>query len=112
MKLMFITNRDEIALAAERAGVDRIFIDLETIGKQERQGGMDTVQSRHTVDDVRRIRKLIHKSELLVRVNQIYEDTEKEINEVIEAGADILIAGSYIFKDNKVAERVQTLKAL
>jgi ribulose-phosphate 3-epimerase len=31
---------------------------------------------------------------------------------LIEAGADILIAGSYIFKDNKVAERVQTLKAL
>lgn len=91
MKLMFITNRDEIALAAERAGVDRIFVDLETIGKQERQGGMDTVQSRHTVDDVRRIRKLIHKSELLVRVNQIYEDTEKEIDEVIEAGADILM---------------------
>ena len=58
MKLMFITNKDEIALAAERAGVDRIFIDLETIGKQERQGGMDTVQSRHTVEDVRRIRKL------------------------------------------------------
>ena len=106
MKLMFITNKDEIALAAERAGVDRIFIDLETIGKQERQGGMDTVQSRHTVEDVRRIRKLIHKSELLVRVNQIYEDIEKEIDEVIEAGADILMLP--YFKTAKQVKRFLT----
>ena len=40
IKLMYITNREEIALIAENAGVDRIFIDLETIGKQERQGGI------------------------------------------------------------------------
>ena len=39
----------------------------------------------------------------------VNETTGKKL---IEAGADILIAGSYVFKDNKVAERVQTLKAL
>ena len=91
MKLMFITNEDEIALAAERAGVDRIFIDIETIGKQDRQDGMDTVQSKHTVEDVERISKLIHKSEVLVRVNPIHEATEEEVDAVIEAGADILM---------------------
>ena len=52
LKLMFITNDPVIALGAEKAGVDRIFIDLETIGKAERQGGMDTVQSKHTIADV------------------------------------------------------------
>lgn len=40
---MYITNRPEVAHIAELSGVDRIFVDLETIGKQERQGGMDTV---------------------------------------------------------------------
>ena len=49
---MYITNRPEVAHIAELSGVDRIFVDLETIGKQERQGGMDTVQSHHTLDDV------------------------------------------------------------
>ncbi len=54
LKLMYITNQPEIAQIAESAGVDRIFVDLEYIGKSDRQGGMDTVQSRHTIDDVRK----------------------------------------------------------
>ena len=62
LKLMYITNDPEIASIAENAGVDRIFVDMEYIGKSDRQGGMDTVQSFHTVEDVKRIRKAIKKS--------------------------------------------------
>ena len=47
LKLMYITNNTEIAKIAEKSGVDRIFVDLETVGKQERQGGVNTVQSHH-----------------------------------------------------------------
>ena len=36
LKLMYITNRPEIAQIAETAGVDRIFVDLEYIGKKDR----------------------------------------------------------------------------
>lgn len=39
LKLMYITNQPEIAQIAESAGVDRIFVDLEYIGKSDRQGG-------------------------------------------------------------------------
>ena len=56
LKLMYITNQPEIAQIAESAGVDRIFVDLEYIGKSDRQGGMGTVQSRHTIDDVKKSR--------------------------------------------------------
>ena len=56
LKLMYITNQPEIAQIAESAGVDRIFVDLEYIAKSDRQGGMDTVQSRHTIDDVKKSR--------------------------------------------------------
>lgn len=56
LKLMYITNRPEIAQIAESAGVDRIFVDMEYIGKSDRQGGMDTVQSHHTLEDVNIIR--------------------------------------------------------
>ena len=46
LKLMYITGDPQIALIAEAAGVDRIFVDMETVGKELRQGGMKTVQSR------------------------------------------------------------------
>ena len=55
IKLMYITNRPEVANIAENAGVDRIFVDMEYIGKEKRQGGLDTVQSHHTVEDVKKI---------------------------------------------------------
>ena len=97
LKLMYITNQPEVAKIAEVAGVDRIFVDMEYIGKADRQGGMDTVQSKHTVEDVQRIRESIHSSELLVRVNPIHGATQDycsskdEIDEVISRGADILM---------------------
>lgn len=94
---MYITNRPEIAKIAENAGVDRIFVDMEYIGKAERQGGMDTVQCHHTIEDVQTLRQNITKSELMVRVNPIHESTgeycssEEEINRVIDSGADIVM---------------------
>ncbi len=97
LKLMYITNRPEIAQIAETAGVDRIFVDLEYIGKTDRQGGMDTVQSRHTLEDVKRISDAITTAELLVRVNPIhnatdaYSSSEEEIDTAIRNGADILM---------------------
>lgn len=97
LKLMYITNDPEIAVIAEDVGVDRIFIDMEYIGKSDRQGGMNTVQCFHTVDDVRRIRKVIKKAQIVVRVNPLHDATdeycssEEEINAVIEAGADLVM---------------------
>lgn len=97
LKLMYITNQPEVAKIAEVAGVDRIFVDMEYIGKADRQGGMDTVQSKHTVEDVQRIRESVHSSELLVRVNPIHGATQDycsskdEIDEVISRGADIVM---------------------
>lgn len=97
LKLMYITNRPDVALIAEQAGVDRIFIDMEYIGKDERQRGLDSVQNRHTVDDIVNIRKTISKAELLVRVNPIHDaspdycSSEEEINAVIDAGTDVVM---------------------
>ena len=69
LNLMYITNRPDVAMIAERSGVDRIFVDMEYIGKRERQMCMNTVQSHHTVDDVKKIRSCLTKSQLLVRIN-------------------------------------------
>ena len=97
LKLMFITNRTDVAEIAESAGVDRIFVDLEYIGKALRQGGMDTVQNRHTVEDVKRIRSAIKKAELLVRINPVHDKTSEycstaeEAEAVVNAGADVVM---------------------
>lgn len=97
LKLMYITNRPDVARIAENAGVDRIFVDMEYIGKSKRQGGMDTVQSHHTVEDIRNVKSVVHISDIMVRVNPIHDATtdccssKDEIDAVIKAGADILM---------------------
>lgn len=103
MKLMYITNRPEVAKIAQAAGVDWIFVDLETIGKQARQGGLDTVQSRHTVADVAAMRPYVKAGGLLVRVNPIYEGSQAEINAVIAAGADIVMLPYFKSKEEVAA---------
>lgn len=91
LKLMYITNRADVALVAEKYGVERIWIDLETLGKEERQKNMDTVKSNHTVEDIKKIKPLLTKSEMLVRVNPWNEGSVQEIEDVISAGADIIM---------------------
>lgn len=88
---MYITNNPEIAIIAEKYGVDRIWIDLEILGKEERQKNMDTVKSNHSLNDIKIIASLLNKSEMLVRVNPINVNSKKEINDVIDAGADIIM---------------------
>ncbi len=97
LNLMYITKRPEIARIAEASGVDWIFVDMEFIGKDSRQGGLDTVQNHHTVDDVKNIKQAVKKAKVLVRVNPIhdalsnYPSSKDEIEATIEAGADIVM---------------------
>lgn len=97
MKLMYITKNPDIAKIAERAGVDWIFVDMEFIGKDSRQGGLDTVQNHHTVDDVAAIKNVVNQAKVLVRVNPVhdalpnYSSSKDEIDAVINAGADIIM---------------------
>ena len=97
LNMMYITNDPDVAVIAERYGVDRIWVDMEFIGKRLRQGGMDTVQSHHTIEDIRTIRAAVQRSEVLVRINPIHAATQDygssvwEIDAAIEAGADVLM---------------------
>lgn len=97
LKLMYITNQPDIAQIAESAGVDRIFVDLEYLGKAQRQKGLDTVQSHHSPQDVALIKRAVANAEVLARVNPIHEalpdyfSSKDEINSVLESGADIVM---------------------
>ena len=118
LKLMYITNDEKVAKIAEDSGVDWIFIDLEINGKEERQGHLDTVISKHHFDDVKKIKKVLTKSDLLVRVNPIYEDSKQEIDKVINDGADIVMLPFFKSKEevaefsNHVCGRAKTMLLL
>lgn len=109
LTLMYITNNPVTAQIAQKAGVDRIWLDMEYIGKDERQGGMDTVQNHHTIEDIKNLRPYVTDSELLVRVNPLHDATDKycssaqEINDTISAGADVVMLPMF-----RTAEDVRT----
>ena len=89
--LFYITNNPEVALIAEKYGVDRIWIDLETLGKELRQKNMNTVKSQHHISDISLIKPLLTRADLMVRVNPWNEGSIDELEAVINAGADIIM---------------------
>lgn len=109
INLMYITKDPAVAVIAERAGVDWIFLDMEFIGKDARQGGLDTVQNHHTVKDIESIKAAVKTAKVLVRVNPIhdalpnYPSSKDEIDASIMAGADILMLPFF-----KTVEEVRT----
>lgn len=105
--LMYITNNPQLAEIAQEAGVDRIWIDLEYKGKEERQAGMNTVKSKHTIEDIKAVRPVVTTSKLMVRVNPLDDESEDEINKVVEAGADYIMLP--MFKTKKEVERFISL---
>ena len=91
LTLMYITNSPEVAVIAQECGVNRIWIDLETLGKELRQKNFDSVKSHHSIEDIKKIKPLLVSSEMLVRVNPWNENSAEEIDSVIAAGADLVM---------------------
>jgi len=91
MKYFFITACPEIARYVSCHGASRIFVDLEINGKDARQGHLNTVISRHTFEDVAKIRASIGDAEMLVRLNPLHEGSQEEIDRAISLGADWLM---------------------
>ena len=91
LNLMILAAEPDAAAEAQSAGVDRIFYDLEYIGKAERQQGRNTVKSNNNIDDIPAVRKVVSTSELLVRTNPIHAYSKAEIDKAIGYGADVLM---------------------
>tara|TARA_B100001989_G_scaffold245693_1_gene215719 strand:+ start:1179 stop:1976 length:798 start_codon:yes stop_codon:yes gene_type:complete len=86
-----ITNNPRIGKYVVKNGVDKIFIDLEKLGKDTRQGHLDTWKSNHSEDDILSMRKEIKGKKILVRLNPWNNNSANEINVAIEYGADFLM---------------------
>lgn len=91
LNLMILCDDAPSASAAQDAMVDRVFYDLEYIGKESRQHGRNTVKSFNKIDNIPELRKVLDKTELLVRTNPIHAYTKMEVDKAIEYGADVLM---------------------
>jgi ribosomal-protein-alanine acetyltransferase len=85
------TSDPRTARTADAAGVDRIGVDLDRLGKAERQVGLGSWISPHTVDDLRRLRPVVARGRLLARVNPVHDGTATEVEAVLAAGATVLM---------------------
>lgn len=105
---MLITADPEIARHAEKSGVHRVFVDMEVRGKQERQGHLNTHKAAHTFEDVSAVRAVLDHSELMVRVNPLYQGTQDEINRAIEHGAERLMLPMFTVPEEVLSFRQMT----
>lgn len=91
LELIYITNNPAVARIAEENDVDRIMVDLETLGKEERQKHLNSVKSYHSIDDIQAVAEALDKAEMLVRINPWHEHSVAEIEKSISAGAQSIM---------------------
>jgi 2-keto-3-deoxy-L-rhamnonate aldolase RhmA len=91
VELTLVTNKCLCARRAEYAGIDRIMIDLEKLGKAKRQCGRQLFLSDHYPSDIDRLRATLFVASIQVRVNSWNLQSILEINDVISRGAQIVM---------------------
>jgi hypothetical protein len=99
MKLCLITDNVPFAVEAERAGVDRIMIDLEREGKAERQAGRGLFLSDHLIDSVARVKAALERAPVVARINPLSDRSAAEIDQVISGGADFIMLPYFFGRD-------------
>ncbi|MGH7307117.1 MAG: aldolase/citrate lyase family protein [Candidatus Rokuibacteriota bacterium] len=86
--LTAITRDPCVVRAADAAGVDRIGIDIERLGKADRQGSIPGARiSDHSLDDLPAVAAHVTRAELFIRVNPIHDGSRAEIDRAIALGA-------------------------
>ncbi len=91
IELIQITKDPAFARRCDALPGMRLFVDLERLGKAERQAGRNTFISSHEVADVAQVKAQLQRSRLMVRVNPVNPGTREEVEAVLDAGADMLM---------------------
>lgn len=91
LDLIQITNDPAFARRCNALGGIRLWVDLERIGKAQRQAGRNTFISTHAMEDVGRIKQVLTRARLMVRVNPLHAETPEEVDAVLAQGADLLM---------------------
>ncbi|MGE4242771.1 aldolase/citrate lyase family protein [Ramlibacter sp.] len=91
LELIQITNDPAFARRCDASEGFRLFVDLERLGKAERQAGRNTFISAHDIADVGRVREVLRRSRLMVRVNPLHEGTAAELDAVLAQHPHLLM---------------------
>lgn len=91
LQYLMITKSPEIASYIESCGVGRIFLDKETLGKEDRQANLDLPNNTHSFEDVANVRKAVNTAEVMLRINPLNEGTKEEVEKAIDAGANVIM---------------------
>lgn len=85
------TNDAALAAEADSAGIDRVGLDLERLGKIERQGGMGRWISDHAEEELPAVFAVLRRASHFVRCNPPHSGLADEINRLIVLGAQTVM---------------------
>jgi hypothetical protein len=90
--LTLFTNQPDLAAAADAAGVDRVGIDVEELGKEARQRSLAGHRiSRHQLADLGPIRKVLRRARLFCRLDPLHPGTREQVERALGEGAQSLM---------------------
>ena len=89
--LLQVTNDPAVARRCDTLDGVRVFLDLESNGKAERQAGRNTFISTHSMSDVAPVKAQLSRAKLMVRVNPLHDGTAGELDAVLAQGADLVM---------------------
>jgi 2-keto-3-deoxy-L-rhamnonate aldolase RhmA len=108
-RLTLITADPRAAALADEAGVDRAGIDIELLGKVDRQAGHDTRLSRHGWDDLAAVARAVRRAAVFTRINPMHEGSAGEIETALGLGAGVLMLPNFRTAD-EVARFVELVR--
>ncbi|WP_420138066.1 aldolase/citrate lyase family protein [Sphingomonas sp.] len=89
--LWLISGDAPLARMAPAAGIDRILVDLERLGKADRQRGRHLFLSEQKWSDVAALRKTAPAGTLFVRLDPLHAGSRDQIEQALALGADGLM---------------------
>jgi hypothetical protein len=91
-RLTAITRDPDLAARCDAAGVDRIGVDIERLGKTDRQGHIPGARiSDHELADLASLAKVVRRGKLFARLNPPHAGAGVEIDAALAAGAQVLM---------------------
>ena len=105
--LTLLTDDPALARRADAAGIDRVGLDLERIGKQARQDPDSCWISDHQLDSLPLVAAALTRAAPFARTNPIHEGSPSEIEALLAAGARVLMLP--MFRTPAEVERFVTL---
>jgi HpcH/HpaI aldolase/citrate lyase family len=112
------TDDPGLAARADAAEVDRIGVDLERRGKRERQRGLGTWISDHTVESLVAIGGVLTRANLFARIDPWNAGTPDQVEALLALGTQVLMLPMFERADEVatlielVAERAQVVPLL